>query len=145
MLECRRVGSPEFPPGVPPGEEAHDGAMRIFGVIRVLSDRRRLGKAFETRRKLLSLLVELLDPKNHCPIPVPEEMLRIIRCLIGVFTLQVGNSCLLLNPPTLPEAVGGGPLIEFLRAISSALEVLRCSTRKLGMLKGGTFMLSVLI
>lgn len=73
MLEWRRVGSPEFvPPGVPPGDEAHDGAMRILGVIKVLSDKRRFGKALETRRKLLSLFVELLEPKNHCPMPVPE-------------------------------------------------------------------------
>lgn len=33
---------------------------------------------------------------------------------------------------------------EFLRAMSSALEVLRCSMRRLGMLKGGTCMLSEL-
>lgn len=52
MLECRRMGRP--PPGVPPGDEAHDGAMRILGVISVLSESRRLGKAFTTRRKLLS-------------------------------------------------------------------------------------------
>lgn len=50
MLECRRMGRP--PPGVPPGEEAHDGAMRIFGVISVLSDSRRFGNAVATRRKL---------------------------------------------------------------------------------------------
>jgi hypothetical protein len=34
--------------------------------------------------------------------------------------------------------------VEFLRAISSALEVLRCSMRRLGMLKGCTCMLSEL-
>jgi hypothetical protein len=28
-----------------PGDEAHDGAIRIFGVIKVLSDRRRFGNA----------------------------------------------------------------------------------------------------
>jgi hypothetical protein len=34
-----------------PGDDAHDGAIRIFGVIRVLSDKRRLGNAaFATRR-----------------------------------------------------------------------------------------------
>lgn len=49
MLECRRIGSP--PPGVPPGDEAHDGAIRIFGVIKVLSDRRRFGKAALATRK----------------------------------------------------------------------------------------------
>lgn len=52
MLEWRLIGSP--PPGVPPGEEAQDGAIRIFGVIKVLSDSLRFGKAFTTRRKLLS-------------------------------------------------------------------------------------------
>lgn len=72
MLECLRVGRPAVLPGVPPGEDAHDGAMRIFGVISVLSDKRRFGNTLVTRRKLLSLLVfvELFDPKNHCPIPV---------------------------------------------------------------------------
>jgi hypothetical protein len=66
------VGSPELPPGVPPGDEAQEGAILILGVIRVLSERRRLGKALATRKKLLSLFVELLDPKNHCPMPVPK-------------------------------------------------------------------------
>lgn len=37
-----------------PGDEAHDGAIRIFGVISVLSDNRRFGNALTTRRKLLS-------------------------------------------------------------------------------------------
>lgn len=70
MLECRRVGNP--PPGVPPGEDAHDGAIRIFGVINVLSDNRRLGNALETRRKLLS--GEEDDPNHHPPrIPEPVE------------------------------------------------------------------------
>lgn len=72
MLECRRVGNPEVPPGVPPGDETQEGAMRILGVIRVLSERRRFGNALATRRKLLSLLVELFDPNIHCPIPVPK-------------------------------------------------------------------------
>lgn len=71
MLEWRRVGRPELLPGVPPGDEAHEGAMRILGVIRVLSERRRFGKAFATRRKLLSVFVELFEPKIHWPIPVP--------------------------------------------------------------------------
>lgn len=53
VLECRRIGSP--PPGVPPGELAHDGAIRILGVIRVLSDRRLFVNVLATRRKLLSL------------------------------------------------------------------------------------------
>lgn len=63
MLECRRIGRP--PPGVPPGEEAHDGAIRIFGVIRVLSDNRRVGKALETLKKLRS--GDEGDPPNHQP------------------------------------------------------------------------------
>lgn len=63
MLECLRMGSP--PPGVPPGDEAHDGAIRILGVISVLSDRRRLGKALDTRRKLRS--GEEGDAPNHQP------------------------------------------------------------------------------
>lgn len=33
-----------------PGDDAQDGAIRIFGVMRVLSDSRRLGKALATRR-----------------------------------------------------------------------------------------------
>jgi hypothetical protein len=34
-----------------PGDDAQDGAIRIFGVISVLSDKRRLGNAaFATRR-----------------------------------------------------------------------------------------------
>lgn len=34
-----------------PGDDAHDGAILIFGVIRVLSDKRRFGKAaLATRR-----------------------------------------------------------------------------------------------
>lgn len=76
MLEWRRVGRPVVPPGVPPGDEAHDGAILIFGVIKVLSDKRRLGKTLATRKKLLSLFVELLDPKNHCPIPVPKTLYK---------------------------------------------------------------------
>lgn len=56
VLECRRIGRPPPPPvpGVPPGELAQDGAIRIFGVIRVLSDSRLLVKVLATRRKLLS-------------------------------------------------------------------------------------------
>lgn len=63
MLECRRIGKP--PPGVPPGELAQDGAIRIFGVIRVLSERRLLVNVLATFRKLLSLLPdELNSPPN---------------------------------------------------------------------------------
>lgn len=62
VLECRRIGRPL--PGVAPGELAQDGAIRIFGVIRVLSDRRRLVNVLATRRKLLSLGVEVNHPPN---------------------------------------------------------------------------------
>ena len=68
MLECLRVGRPL--PGVPPGDDAHDGAMRIFGGIRVLSERRRLGKAFATRRKLLS--GDEGEPPNHQLPNIPD-------------------------------------------------------------------------
>lgn len=67
ILECRRMGSP--PPGVPPGDDAHDGAMRIFGVMRVLSESLLLGNAFTTRRKLLS--GEEGDAPNHHPPSIP--------------------------------------------------------------------------
>lgn len=70
ILLWRRIGSP--PPGVPPGDDAHEGAMRIFGVIRVLSDRRRFGNAFETRKKLLS--GDDGDPPNHHPPSTPEPV-----------------------------------------------------------------------
>ena len=42
------------PPGDPPGDEAHEGATRILGVIRVLSESRRVGSAEWTRKRLLS-------------------------------------------------------------------------------------------
>lgn len=64
VLECRRIGSPPPPPGVPPGELAQDGAIRILGVIRVLSDRRLLVNVLATLRKLLSLAD---DEVNHPP------------------------------------------------------------------------------
>lgn len=67
VLECRRIGRPPPPPvpGVPPGELAQDGAIRIFGVIRVLSDNRLLVNVLATRRKLLSLADgELNHPPN---------------------------------------------------------------------------------
>lgn len=70
MLECRLMGRP--PPGVPPGEEAQDGAIRILGVIRVLSDSRRLGKALWTLRKLLS--GEEGEAPNHQPPNIPESV-----------------------------------------------------------------------
>lgn len=71
MLECLLMGSP--PPGVPPGELAHEGAMRILGVISVLSDRRRLGKAFTTRRKFES--GDDGDAPNHHPPSVPPGII----------------------------------------------------------------------
>lgn len=74
MLECRRIGRP--PPGVPPGDDAHDGAIRIFGVINVLSDRRRFGNAFETRRKFRS--GDEGEPPNHQPPSTPEPKTLII-------------------------------------------------------------------
>lgn len=61
------MGNP--PPGVPPGDDAHDGAIRIFGVIRVLSDNRRFGNALTTRRKLLS--GDEGDAPNHQPPNIP--------------------------------------------------------------------------
>lgn len=70
MLEWRLVGRPL--PGVPPGDEAHDGAMRIFGVINVLSERRRLGNALATRRKLLS--GDDGEHPNHQPPNMPEPV-----------------------------------------------------------------------
>lgn len=69
MEECRRIGNP-LPPGVPPGDDAQDGAMRIFGVIRVLSDRRRFGNALATRKKLLS--GDDGELPNHQPPSTPE-------------------------------------------------------------------------
>jgi hypothetical protein len=72
MLECRLMGSPP-PPGVPPGEEAHDGAMRIFGgIMRALSERRRFGNALWTLRKLLS--GDDGDAPNHQPPKTPESV-----------------------------------------------------------------------
>lgn len=70
MLLWRRIGRP--PPGVPPGDDAHEGAIRIFGVINVLSDRRRFGNALETRRKLLS--GDDGEPPNHQPPKIPEPV-----------------------------------------------------------------------
>lgn len=67
MLEWRRIGNP--PPGVPPGEDAHEGAIRIFGVINVLSESLLLGKALTTRKKLLS--GDDGDAPNHQPPNTP--------------------------------------------------------------------------
>lgn len=64
ILEWRRIGSPPvLPPGVPPGEDAHEGAIRILGAINVLSDNRRFGNALITRKKLLS--EDTGEPPNH--------------------------------------------------------------------------------
>jgi len=72
MLECRLIGRPP-PPGVPPGEEAHDGAMRIFGgIMRALSERRRFGNALWTLRKLLS--GDDGEAPNHQPPKTPESV-----------------------------------------------------------------------
>lgn len=73
MEECRRIGNP---PGVPPGDEAHDGAMRIFGVISVLSDRRRFGNALATRKKLLS--GDDGEFPNHQPPRTPEPNFKMV-------------------------------------------------------------------
>ena len=65
VLECRRIGRP--PPGVPPGELAQDGAIRILGVISVLSDSRRLVNVLATRRKLLSAFADDVEPNHQEP------------------------------------------------------------------------------
>jgi hypothetical protein len=71
VLECRRIGSP--PPGVPPGELAHEGAILILGVIKLLSESRRVMK-LPTFRKLPSPLAEEVDPKNQLPaIPAADS------------------------------------------------------------------------
>ena len=49
-------------PGVTPGELSQDGATRIFGVIRVLSDNRLLVKVLATFKKLL---LSLFEDENH--------------------------------------------------------------------------------
>lgn len=74
ILECRLIGRPPdpgVPPGVPPGELAQLGAILILGVIRVLSERRRFGKALTTRRKFES--GEDGEPPNHHPPSIPES------------------------------------------------------------------------
>jgi len=68
-FECLRIGRP-VPTGVLPGEEAHDGATRIFGVFNMLSDSRRFGNELTTRKKLLSEPEG--DPPNH-QLPVGHE------------------------------------------------------------------------
>lgn len=61
-FECLRIGSP-VPTGVLPGDEAHDGATRIFGVFSMLSESRRFGNELTTRKKLLSEPDG--EPPNH--------------------------------------------------------------------------------
>jgi hypothetical protein len=77
MLECLRMGRPPPLPGVPPGEELHEGAIRILGgPISWLSDNRLLGgNALCTRRKLLS--GDAGDPPNHQPPNIPGENVPI--------------------------------------------------------------------
>lgn len=77
ILEWRRMGSP--PPGVPPGDDAHEGAIRIFGVMSVLSERRLLGNAFTTRKKLLS--GDDGDPPNHQPPSIPPIRVNLVTSL----------------------------------------------------------------
>lgn len=157
------MGNP--PLGVPPGELAHEDAMRIFGVINVLSDRRRFGNAFATRKKLLS--GDDGEPKNQPPRTPEPESNAIVGCEMFQRHLtqfpwgthghtQKHNvscaskreryangtqyssmhTCILYTDSRQHEPV------EFFRAISSALDVFRWSIRKLGMLNGGTCMLS---
>lgn len=73
ILEWRLIGNP--PPGVPPGEEAHDGAIRIFGVINVLSERRLFGNALTTLKKLLS--GDDGDAPNHHPPNIPPKIFNV--------------------------------------------------------------------
>lgn len=117
MLECRRMGNPS--PGVAPGELSHDGATRIFGVMRVLSDNRLLVKVFVTFKKLL---LSLFDDENHLNMVIIEFFLAMFSA----------------------ETVVDIEFVLFFRAMSSAEEVLRCSIRRFGILKGATYILSVL-
>lgn len=77
VLECRRMGNPS--PGVAPGELSHDGATRIFGVIRVLSDNRLLVKVFVTFKKLL---LSLFDDENHLNMAGIGTMIKQINIKI---------------------------------------------------------------
>lgn len=108
MLECRRVGRPL--PGVPPGEEAQEGAMRIFGVISVLSESRRLGNTLPTRRKLLS--GDDGEQPNHQPpsMPEPGQICKDALCRITIIT-NIGqlirfNNVLLCIPQAFPKYFG---------------------------------------
>jgi hypothetical protein len=93
MLECRLMGRPP-PPGVPPGEEAQDGAMRILGgIMRALSESRRFGKALWTLKKLLS--GDDGDAPNHQPPKTPESVASGVLLLLTftrVTTARVGQA-----------------------------------------------------
>lgn len=84
MLECLLMGSP--PPGVPPGDDAQEGAILIFGVMRVLSDSLRFGKAFITFRKLLS--GDEGEAPNHHPPNIPPEIYVWCQSFISYPTSQ---------------------------------------------------------
>ena len=71
------MGNPS--PGVAPGELSHDGATRIFGVIRVLSDNRLLVKVFVTFKKLL---LSLFDDENHLNMAGIGTMIKQINIKI---------------------------------------------------------------
>lgn len=69
------MGRPAPEPGEPPGDEAEEWAMRILGVIRVLSDKRRLLKALATRKKLLPSCEAEELPNHQLPRrPVPPVL-----------------------------------------------------------------------
>lgn len=179
---------------MPPGLLAQLGAIRIFGVINVLSDKRRFGNAFATRRKLLS--GDDGELPNHQPPRTPEPVIQntstistfnnqqfygflhlnlylsLDVCLsVGSFVLHhiymhsgsfINHHGIEFNYFSFPQlARSQAPHIhfkysvnftlytifkhvpvEFFRAISSALDVLRWSMRKLGILNGGTCILS---
>lgn len=85
MLEWRLIGRPP-PPGVPPGEEAHDGATRILGgIMRALSDSRRFGKALWTLKKLLS--GDDGEAPNHQPPKTPESGAFGVLLLLTITTV----------------------------------------------------------
>lgn len=95
VLECRRIGRP--PPGVPPGELAQDGAIRIFGVIRVLSESRLLVNVLATLRKLLSLPDEVNHPPN---ITVTSIRTSLVAATLGVAKLsQIKSNLSFLSSP----------------------------------------------
>lgn len=111
-----------MPPGVPPGDDAHDGAIRIFGVINVLSDRRRFGNAFATRRKLLS--GDDGELPNHQPPRTPEPVIEkynhifhvtILVCIVYAYVGGKKSN----GPSSDSEAIVKGTFICFSRAYTS--------------------------